>query len=379
MPDNKKHHYVPVFYLKLFSPDEKNINLFNIKSEKSIFRVPLRYQCYRDYFYGKSGDAEKALGRIESIAAVSINRMIDTSTIPKPSNYDFGNILIFLLLQSLRTAYQSDAINEMSDRLIKYVLGPQIESKIPDVDLSEIRIGIKDASNLGVHTALASYTMLIDLVWVIARTEVDGEFITSDTPSIFLNPFLGESNGMSNAGITSKGLVIICPLTPHLSLILFDRDVYRLNGVASTDQMVIASRDDVDQLNVLQTANSYENFYYCSEDFDAFSIFKRANRFRRTEKNKQRIFPRSKTDVERGELIVTSQVGVNYPLNLSFLVIKKEAKRWLKEYQNQKFRPSIVERNPHLSAIHREYRELEKTGIQLPPILDFIKERFIQN
>ncbi|MBY0573444.1 MAG: DUF4238 domain-containing protein [Undibacterium sp.] len=377
MPDNKKHHYVPVFYLKLFSPDEKSINLFNIKNEKAIYQVPLRNQCYRDYFYGNSGDEERALGQIESIAAVSIKRMIDTTSIPKQSNYDYGNILIFLHVQSLRTAYQADAINEMSDKFFKYILSPQIEQEIPDIDLSKFRIDIMNAGNIGVYTALTSYTMLIDMGWVLARTE-GGEFITCDTPVQFLNPFLGESNGLSNAGISAKGLIITYPLTPNLSLILFDREVYRLNRVTSTDQMAIASSDDIDKLNVLQAANCYENFYYYSDDFDALSIYKRANKFRRTEKYRQRTFPQSKTDAERRELIVTSQVGVNYPLDLSFLVIKKEAKRWLKEYLKQRFRPSIVERNPQLSSIHREYRELEKSGIQLPPILDFLKERLGQ-
>lgn len=296
MPSNKKHHYVPVFYMKLFSPDEKSISLFNIKSERSIDRIPLKNQCYRDYFYGNSGDEEKALGRIESIAAVSIKRMIESGNIPKPSNDDYLNILIFLLVQAFRTAYQADAINEMSERLIKYILGPQIKQEIPAVDLSQFRIELKNASNLGVHTALTSYTMLIDMGWLLARSEGGREFITGDTPVIFLNPFLGEANGLSNAGISAKGLLIILPLTPSLSLILFDKDVYRLHGMKSTDQVASAKSHDIDQLNILQAANCYENFYYCSNDFDALSIFKRANRYRRNEKNRQRIFPQSETD-----------------------------------------------------------------------------------
>lgn len=375
MPDNKKHHYVPVFYMKLFSPDAKRINLFNIRSEKSIDCIPLKYQCYRDYFYGNSGEEEKALGIIESIAATSIKRMIESENIPTPSNYDYSNILIFLLVQAFRTAYQADAINEMSDRLIKYALKPQFEQEFPGTDLSNVRIKLNGASNIGVRIALTSYTMLIDMGWLLVRSDSRGEFITGDTPVIFANPYLGEINGMANTGVSAKGLLIILPLSSNFALILFDKDVYRFHRIKSTEQTASATSGDIDQMNILQAASCYENFYYCSERFDAYSIFKRAKRFRRNEKSRQRIFPQGETEDRRSELILTSQIDVNYPLNLSFLKVKKESDRWRTEYLKQKFKPALVERNPEISSIHREYGDLESKGIQLPSMLDFLKSR----
>ena len=75
MPSNKKHHYVPRFYLKNFSCDSRSISLFNIKAQKIVAEASLKSQCYRDYFYGKEPTIEKALGDMEVIAA-QITRFI---------------------------------------------------------------------------------------------------------------------------------------------------------------------------------------------------------------------------------------------------------------------------------------------------------------
>lgn len=65
MPDHQRQHYVPKFYLKWFSSNERQINLYNWKSGKTIFNASLKEQCYRDYFYGADG----ADGELEGVFA----------------------------------------------------------------------------------------------------------------------------------------------------------------------------------------------------------------------------------------------------------------------------------------------------------------------
>jgi hypothetical protein len=45
MPDNKKHHYVPRFYLRIFSKDKNSINIYNKEQEK-VFLGNINNQCY---------------------------------------------------------------------------------------------------------------------------------------------------------------------------------------------------------------------------------------------------------------------------------------------------------------------------------------------
>jgi len=80
MPDNKKHHFVPRFYLKLFSENRKSINIFNLSSRKLIKNGCLKDQCYQDYFYGKDNKTEKDLSDIENEVSVFIK---DICSVPQ--------------------------------------------------------------------------------------------------------------------------------------------------------------------------------------------------------------------------------------------------------------------------------------------------------
>ena len=56
MAINKSQHYVPKFYLKLFSNNRegKSIGLHNFKNNKTICFAPIKEQACEDYFYGKA-------------------------------------------------------------------------------------------------------------------------------------------------------------------------------------------------------------------------------------------------------------------------------------------------------------------------------------
>jgi hypothetical protein len=95
MPNNKKHHFVPKFYMKFFSPNGKSVNLLHMKREIKLLGIPLKNQCYRDYFYGEDGKLEDALGKIESEAAEAIRRLIANERVPLHTSTDFSTILVF--------------------------------------------------------------------------------------------------------------------------------------------------------------------------------------------------------------------------------------------------------------------------------------------
>lgn len=79
MPSNKKHHFVPRFYLRRFSADGVSINLYNVPSGRSIFRANRKNQAYRDCFYGKELEVEHA------IAGLDRGRAAQDRRIPVPS------------------------------------------------------------------------------------------------------------------------------------------------------------------------------------------------------------------------------------------------------------------------------------------------------
>ena len=121
MPDNKKHHYVPRFYLKRFSRDSKSINIWNIPQRKIITTAPYRDQCYKNYFYGKEPNIEKALGLVESNVGSILTSISDTETLPEQFSDDFVILVLYILMQHVRTPYYADMTNELFDNFVKYV------------------------------------------------------------------------------------------------------------------------------------------------------------------------------------------------------------------------------------------------------------------
>lgn len=375
MAENKRHHYVPKFYLRWFSADKKSLNLLHVKSGKKILAVPLKNQCYRDYFYGKEDTHEKALGAMEGVAASALRRMIDAGRPPNSHEEDFQTILIFLLVQSYRTGYQVDGVNEMTDNMLKYILKEEAKAKFPNLDMSKFTISMNNASNLNVKNAFTSYTMLIDLQWLLVGAEGEDEFVTSDTPVVFLNPLMGGINGIANTGIACRGLLLFFPLTPRLSLLLFDKGVYEIPKALGQVLSLDALPTDVAQMNHLQAASCYENFYFFRGDLDAGKILARAKRYRRAKKSTQSVFLKEETEEYRREIIFTSYEGIVMPMSLSFLKIRRQAIRWRTEFVKQKMRPTLVVRDPLLFKWHREYDELAKKGGVMPPIDVFLKSR----
>ncbi len=103
--EKKNQHFVPKFYLKLFSfnSNEKEVGLFNINHTLFKERVPLKKQAKGDFFYGKDGKLEDWLSNLETLSAPIFQKIIKSNSIDK-INKDEGQLLIlFTLLLAYRT------------------------------------------------------------------------------------------------------------------------------------------------------------------------------------------------------------------------------------------------------------------------------------
>ena len=105
MAEKKKQHYVPRFYLKRFSSDGKSINLYNLKSSKTILQANLKNQCYRDYFYGKELNVECALEDVEHETAKLFSLIDQHSRLPPPGSRGHILMVLHIIMQYARTAY----------------------------------------------------------------------------------------------------------------------------------------------------------------------------------------------------------------------------------------------------------------------------------
>lgn len=105
MPENKKQHYVPQFYLKLFSKDRTNIYNYHLDSKK-LSRMPIKDICQGSYFYDDDSKYEKILSDLEQLQSKAIKKIIENQSLDGIQTEDYFHLLLFLLLQQSRTKKQ---------------------------------------------------------------------------------------------------------------------------------------------------------------------------------------------------------------------------------------------------------------------------------
>jgi len=360
MPHNKKHHYVPRFYLKRFSYNGRSISLWNINKKLKVLSANLQHQCYKNYFYGSELEAEKALGLIESHCA-RILRLIDEFQYPpQHGTEDYHILILYILTQHGRTVYAADLLNEMNEQMVKYILGPKANAE--GLDLSKVNIGLKEPAKYSLGLSTELFPFLLDLNCKLILNETHVEFVTSDNPVVFYNQLFSFRRYWSNTGYASKGLQIFFPINPHMTIILYDNQSYSV-GKRNNQIVKVTLTKDVYELNTLQMTSANENVYFRDQQLDIETLNKRSSAFRRNQKSNMDVFKKEKTQETREEIIASSRVDIKTNLKLSFVRITKATKIWRKEFLKQKNQPVAVVRNKQLCDDHREFMKKVDEGV----------------
>lgn len=262
MPHNKKHHFVPKFYLRNFSEDEKSIGIYNIASWRMIPQGNLDNQCYRNYFYGKPPEIEHALGAMEGSAAQVIKHCIKTEAVPRPLSAEHVILSHFVVLQAARTGFEAEAMAEATDKFFKAVYRDQFG------DLDSYEIGFDDPILMSLNVSSRMVPAIYDLKVKLLRNENSTRFITSDNPIVRHNQYFEGNEHAGHTGLGQAGLQIFLPLSPEYLCVFYDAQTYKV-GDKNSRIISITSAEDVAALNALQWLNAHENIYF-SEGQDAF-------------------------------------------------------------------------------------------------------------
>ncbi|MFW9679069.1 DUF4238 domain-containing protein [Vibrio parahaemolyticus] len=308
MASNKKHHFVPQFYLKNFSLDGKSVSLFNKTSQKIVHTAPIKTQCYRDYFYGKDLTLEKSLGELEGKAADLLREVQRTISIPERNNPMYDQLLWYVAVQSSRTQYAADEmfqIRELSSQ--NGFLKPLSGSERPEAALNYAK------------RMFAGFYSLSSKLVVNHTAE---KFITSDNPCVFYNVLTERIGCDKGCHVNSVGLIIILPISPEMSIIFYDDAVYKF-GDKKTRVIELKDSSDAIELNKLQLVSAEQNVYFLSTASDPVKYHGSAKKHYRTKK----INIIEKTD-KFG--VNATRVNIETGMKLSFLTLKKKAKVLIK-------------------------------------------------
>ncbi|MHA7582063.1 DUF4238 domain-containing protein [Paenibacillus vandeheii] len=324
MPEKKNQHFVPRFYLKYFSHEYqgKFLSLFNIPSRKFIERAALNGQASKNYFYGKDLTIENALGDIEKETSKLFSLMIETQITPPSHSPAHLILLTFITTLSARTEFAGESINETVDKFTKEVL--KYEKQFKD-ELNGVSFGYENPVLLSLHVAAKAIPLLLDLDFKFIVNSTHIPFITSDNPVIKYNQFFERLNKPGgHTGYATKGLQMLFPIFPDLYVIFYDRDVYRVGNKKDT-VVILNDVSDVEQLNLLQYMNAFENIYF-DENFKIRSLDRlkeKGDHFRREHlSNVKEYFG------EESSLLHIFSNDIKVGLKISFIQELKKAKKY---------------------------------------------------
>jgi len=283
MPANKKHHFVPRFYLRRFSPDGSSINLYNIPTSRRVLCANLKNQACRDYFYGKELVVEHAIAGLEAEAATVFRKIDEYKGLPPPFSPDHVTLVHHLVMQQARTEYEAEAMNEINDAMVQRFMGPMMAEK--GIDLTKFKVNLAEPAAVAVAIASRISPLAMDLHYKLLIDETGQGFITSDNPVVACNPLLSFRNFGSNCGLASKGLQLYFPIDPQKLILFYDGTTYR---VGTNDGIVVKTTNpaDVHAFNTLQMVAASANIYFRREALEIAALHRKAKPYFRTRKTR---------------------------------------------------------------------------------------------
>jgi len=256
--EKEKQHYVPQFYLRNFSTNNKSIGMYLFSEHKLIRCASIKDNFNLSYYYGEDGKIEDGLAELEGKWNIIIKQVINTHILPT-STEDLLLLRLLFLLQSVRTKYKGDEGDDYYTKLISNILSYE------DFDLySKIKGKFKIKSK---HPTVQFIDVVFDLIpqtydlkinLIINESNLD--FISSDNPVVFCNQLFESKKIRRGFGIANIGIQYLLPISPNLLLCMYDPDVYDLNSYH------IKHTSKIKKINSMIINNSYESLVFKLND-----------------------------------------------------------------------------------------------------------------
>ncbi len=229
-------HYVPQFYLRQFAQKKRKsyqIKCFDKSDLKSFTANTNKIAC-ESYFFdppGTNQPIEQWLARLERRFAKSYDRLIEHQKLKRLSASDRVGISNFLSVQWVRTReyreHIRDFVTQLKSRLEEKNVTDQIRDDLEIWSQDDFIISLQIE---GMRENVRKIAPIIRrMKWILLVNNTNMPFWTSDHPFTRYNPVDPPHSYMGNLGLLSRGIQILFPLTPKLSLTLCDPLAYGHN------------------------------------------------------------------------------------------------------------------------------------------------------
>ena len=134
--DKRRQHYVPKFYLRNFSKNNKSVGMYLFKSNKIIEHGSINDNLWEEYFYGEDAVVENKLAEYEGRWNDIISSIIKTEKLPEIER-ELTLMRYFILISSARTLKRGNQMNNDYTALIKKLFKveePELFDKVMNVN-----------------------------------------------------------------------------------------------------------------------------------------------------------------------------------------------------------------------------------------------------
>jgi hypothetical protein len=269
MADSANQHYVPQFYFRGFTANERSVCVLNRSTGKTIPIASIKGQASKKYFYGDA-DAEKLLQKLDGAFSGVVRRFLECRSFDAFSAEDYYTLLQNIMLQRSRTMSARSRSKAMQDRLLQLYLESRVyadESLDDETRQASLKLYAKAEADprqyqaVEMSIALDSVDSLLDLLPVVLENRTNRPFIFGDAPVVFSNPHLRQVRWRGVLGAQTPGLMIFYPLSPSRQLVFPDQKVYQLKP-KNVEFLPVRDLLDISALNRLQIQNASFAAYF---------------------------------------------------------------------------------------------------------------------
>lgn len=321
MSKRKNHHYIPRFYFKRFSVNNKGkvIGLYNCANSIYVQNAPIKHQACEEFLYGDDNEIESLLADLENNIAKMFHYWTEKKIlIPPPQNTNgFIAFKRFILYQLFRTPKAGNTTIEHLNKAFHSFLPLFKPEKIKEFE--ELEISHENSVLLALlNSADKEYLLnFLDCKFIVNLSELP--YITSDSPVILYNQFMEKSDMYIGAtGLPAKGLQIFYPIHPRLMICLYDHSVYSCGetiNCTSTEKI-----EDIHQLNTLQYLNCDKQLFFDDSISEGYIVDNLIKGYKDKKKSSRFINKNLKTEDGRSLLFISFE-DVHIDLDLSFFKI----------------------------------------------------------
>ncbi|MDX2288478.1 MAG: DUF4238 domain-containing protein [Hyphomicrobiaceae bacterium] len=231
MSQKKKHHYVPISYLKAFCAEDSKLTVYRKDDPTNPYRTGPDDVGFHKYYYAQplqgggrdTNCLEDRFSELETKWPPIVNAMSRRS----PVNDRLEDIFAFVGLQRARVPAARDSAERMlAERVLHTTRQLARDGKLPPPPkgmedlLEHVEVSIDPHQSIhAMRHIIRGMGQVLDRIGIVVlHNQTDAEFVTSDNPVAYFDPGVSNEKLRPYTLDSSGPAVVMMPISPRLML-----------------------------------------------------------------------------------------------------------------------------------------------------------------